>query len=341
MGSRERVLQEVARLNEDYASQGDGPFTHFFFPILLKDEDVELCMGHVISARIKNCCRATVVQRRDVDAFYGSICEAAFKTIVDVHSARSAGRQVISDPGLRRALPMTVRLGDQKIDCYEARNHVHPSHPIVELHDDNGAVFKLAIKVTDTDIPENCRMQLTIFKDFMPETVATLLKMAHLTQFAVLGYQYVFGAAGLMLADILRTFFLENKDRSREQKMSALDSYFRKHAGMVMPAVGYDQNVIRGSIEDRRFLVCIGSSGRWYAFGVFIRVNEQMHVVLVPSDRADSVGTYFDLISSMHERAFKFQLVEFVPASDNEQAHWKVGRKEYTFQPESVANITE
>jgi hypothetical protein len=211
--------------------------------------------------------------------------------------------------------------------------NTHPSHPVVELRDAEEPQFKLALKVSETELAPAGNLRLIVDRDFLPETVATLLKMAHLTQFAVFGYQYVFGAAGLMVSEILRTFYVENRHKIRDEQLAAARSYFPQHAGMVMPALGYDTQVIKGSIEDKRFLLCLGSSGKWYALGIFIRVDHQMHVVLVPSDTADSVGAYFDLIKGMHTKSFKFQLAEFAQATPHEQAHWIVGRQEYTFRP--------
>jgi hypothetical protein len=333
MNSKQKIARDLEQLRADYESLGDGSFTHFVCPILLTDEDAKLCMGHVISDSLPNCCRKWVVQRKDIDGFYGSLCEAAFKTMVEVHRAKGAGKAVLEDPRLRRALPLTVKLGEQAVDCYEAGVNTSPSHAIVELRDGKRTAFKLALKVSETDIPAAGNMQLIVDRDFLPETVATLLKMAHLTQFSVFGYQYVYGAAGLMLAEILRTFFIENKDKPRDEQVTAAIDYFPKQAGMVMPAVGYDRDAIKGTVEDRRFLVCLGSSGAWYALGVFIRIDDQMHVVLVPSDTAESVGTYFDLIRGMHKKAFKFQLIEFVSATETEKPYWKAGREEYTFRP--------
>jgi hypothetical protein len=332
MSSKRKLVRELARLKADFELPGDGNFEYFVCPILLTDENVELCMGHVISQTLPNCCRKMVVQRKDIDGFYGSVCEAAFKTMVDVHRAKSEGRTVLEDRNLRRALPLTVKIGEQTIDFYEVKQHTQPTHALVELRDGERTAFKLALKVSAEDIPPAGNMQLIVNRDFLPEMVATLLKMAHLTQFAIFGYQYVFGAAGLMLAEILRTFFVENKNKPRDEQTTAAIEYFPNHAGMVMPVVGYDKNVLKGSIEDRRFLVCCGSSGAWYAFGVFIRIDDQMHVVLVPTDTADSVGTYFDLIKDMHTKTFKFQLLEFVPATESESAYWKVGEQEYTFR---------
>ena len=78
--SNDEIRKEVERWKADFAQLGDGPPTHFQCPILLKDEAVELCMGHVVNKAIPNCCRKTVLQRKDIDGFYGSLLERHFAT---------------------------------------------------------------------------------------------------------------------------------------------------------------------------------------------------------------------------------------------------------------------
>jgi hypothetical protein len=58
-------------------SPGNGnPFKCFYCPILQTDEETELCMGHIVNKSIPNSCRKCVVQRKDVDGFYGVVVEA-------------------------------------------------------------------------------------------------------------------------------------------------------------------------------------------------------------------------------------------------------------------------
>lgn len=173
--------------------------------------------------------------------------------------------------------------------------------------------------------------EIVIDRDYHPEVIATLLKAAHLSQFAVLGYQHVFTSGGLMLADILRTFYLVNQHSPRLEAVAAMKEYFPQHAGMVMPLVGYDPSVLRGTVQDRRFMACLGSSGKWYALGVFVRTGNQMHIVLTPCDSAHNVDTYFDLIKDWQNRRFVYQLIEFVPRTISTPAHWLAGEKQYMF----------
>ena len=167
----------------------------------------------------------------------------------------------------------------------------------------------------------------------MPEVTASLLKSAHLTMFVIFGYRHVYSPPGLMVAEILRPFFVENRDRPRNVQNEEAKQYFPKHAGMVIPLGGYNKEILRGSIEDRRFIVCVGSSGAFYALGVFVRTDDSMHIVLLPPDDAEHMDTYFELTKDMHRKDFKFKFIDFHPADGAEGAHWVGYQELIEFEP--------
>src|SRR5262249_31834927 len=69
-------------LREDCARVDGKPFEYFLCPMLGVDEDVPLCMGHIVNDACPNSFTGRVVQREDVDNFYGSIVEADFTSLV-------------------------------------------------------------------------------------------------------------------------------------------------------------------------------------------------------------------------------------------------------------------
>src|SRR5260370_14299015 len=82
----EEIQRNLAVHQADYIHINGSPFQHFFCPILFKDEPTELCMGHIVSQKLSNCCRARVVQRKDVDGFYGEMVEDGFTTLIQARS---------------------------------------------------------------------------------------------------------------------------------------------------------------------------------------------------------------------------------------------------------------
>ncbi len=58
-------------LRRDFARIAGVPFRHFFCPILYRDDPAEICLGHIINASLTGSDRYRVIQRADVDCFYG------------------------------------------------------------------------------------------------------------------------------------------------------------------------------------------------------------------------------------------------------------------------------
>ena len=89
------VAKKLERLGLDYEEVSGRPFDHFFCPILFRDEDVELCKGHIVGQVFGGRERWTV-QRKDVDNFYGTAFEADFAHIR--FGERSAEASFLTQP---------------------------------------------------------------------------------------------------------------------------------------------------------------------------------------------------------------------------------------------------
>jgi hypothetical protein len=72
------VERHLPHWQKGFTAVNGNPFKCFYCPILQTDEETELCMGHIVNKSIPNSCRKCVVQRKDVDGFYGVVVEAAF-----------------------------------------------------------------------------------------------------------------------------------------------------------------------------------------------------------------------------------------------------------------------
>src|SRR5215207_8302615 len=72
------VKSRIEELRADYTQIEGKPFSHFYCPILFKDEDTPLCRAHIINKAFSDSVRASTVQRADVDRFYGSRFESDF-----------------------------------------------------------------------------------------------------------------------------------------------------------------------------------------------------------------------------------------------------------------------
>lgn len=109
MNARERHRR---RLRDDYASVAGEPFKHFFCPILWVDEPTELCLGHVVPESSGESSKARVLQRADVDSFYGTVAEDDFVSVV---KARQKTRgEILSDPKFFRKLRPRMLVADPR-----------------------------------------------------------------------------------------------------------------------------------------------------------------------------------------------------------------------------------
>src|SRR6185312_10314941 len=99
----DEITRILPFVQADYTAETNETFEHFFCPLLMRDEPVELCMGHVIPQCLPHTMRTRVVQRKDIDNFYGAHAEADFCTLVKGR-AKSGLKDIMDDPDLFRRL---------------------------------------------------------------------------------------------------------------------------------------------------------------------------------------------------------------------------------------------
>jgi hypothetical protein len=327
------VSKAIERLRADYViATGESPFKHFFCPILHVDEDVELCAGHVINESIPGSSRKCVVQRKDVDGFFGSIVESDFTTVLEVNG-KTIDDLVESDE-LRGKVRLSVNVDGRSISHNEPRRRdISQEHSLVNIGKRDGGFLTLALKVSAEELNDATHLRLTVDKDYTAHAVASLLKAAHLTMFSIMGYKYVFGPSGQDTARILRDFYLINRKQTGTKRAAAVLDYFEQFSGMVMPLGGFANDTVRGSIEDNRFIVCVGSSGQFFALGVLVRTGDKMSIVLLAPDDAEAMGTYMNFTKNRWKNSFHYHLADYVHASTDEGAYWKGYQNRLQFDP--------
>src|SRR5687768_4156909 len=97
-----------ALLREDYKRATGTSFEHFFCPILWRDERTDLCLGHVVNQAIPNSFRGSVLQRKDVDGFFGQHFESEFTTLIRTRDLRPS--DVFRDAELRKQMRPKLRI---------------------------------------------------------------------------------------------------------------------------------------------------------------------------------------------------------------------------------------
>lgn len=158
----DEVRRKLGALQVDYREVAGKPFSHFFCPILFRDENVELCRAHVLNAAFPNSSRNWTVQQADVDSFYGYTFESDF---VDIqYRGQQLTDRILGEPVLSRKLQPTIRIGGEEVEHFVATGPI-PAH-FTEAHVDGpeGPV-RLGLKIHPDDALDTSQWQIAIEKD--------------------------------------------------------------------------------------------------------------------------------------------------------------------------------
>ena len=90
----QRTINRLELHRADYAATTGKIFEHFFCPILFADEPVKLMRGHVVNEAYKGSSKEWVIQRKDVDGFFGGFFEGDFELLQE--TAQSIAAWIIS-----------------------------------------------------------------------------------------------------------------------------------------------------------------------------------------------------------------------------------------------------
>lgn len=265
----------------DYAKIVGQPFKHFFCPILFRDEDAPLCRGHVVNKAFPGADRRTVIQRADVDGFFGSKFEADFVLLAE--RAQHDAVDVLLDPVLRRKLRPRLLVDDQQVEHYIPRGQVPSVHSHLEVERPTGCAVPLALKLepSATLSSLNGHWEIVIEKDMRLAALVSLLKAAHLTLFSMLGYAYSLSLAGRFVGwDVFGEFVSKNMGLDRPTVLQNALKHFPQFTSLVRPMLAFP-DYLQGTISDGELCLCTGSPHPW-AFMVFVRTGKDMHAVLVP-----------------------------------------------------------
>jgi hypothetical protein len=283
-----------------------------------------------------------VVQRADVDGFYGSFAEADFGTFVAARDKSLA--EVLFDESLRRRMRPKFVLGGREVAHYPFHGHKGASHSRVVIESPDGApVFDLVL----AEHPERVLADgaagagIVIERDGRLSAVVSLIKAAYLTMFRVLGYRWALSGGGVDVGyGVLGRFFRDCRELDVASVREAATSFFAAYRHMVRPVermMGGDP--MRGSVEDQRFAVCCGIGGRPFAYVVFVRIDEMLHAVLMPSaEDADMAAEFWRFLND--DRRERLSASEAWFDADNEvwhqsantiEFHWSIQGDTFTF----------
>ena len=119
---KEEVRSKLDKLQNNYSQTAGHSFSHFFCPILFRDDETELCKAHIVNSAFPNSSRAWTIQRRDVDNFYGSNFESEFISMqykYDWHPS-----EVLTDSKLSKRFKPTITVDNEPVDYFISQGEI-------------------------------------------------------------------------------------------------------------------------------------------------------------------------------------------------------------------------
>lgn len=293
------------------------PFSHFFCPVLFRDEDSPLCQAHIVNVAFPESSRRWTLQRQDVDNFYGSVFESDF---VDLQHGRvGVAAEAFVNPALYKRLRPKILLHGREVEHFFVKGPV-PKQFTQIVFESSGRTVRLALKLSPGELASkaNANWQIEVCKDIRLPAIVSVLKAAHLTLFEMLGYRYALSLGGRYLGQLLGEFFLQNVGRPNTEVIKSALSFFEPMAALVRPLAPGSPKP-RGSIDDNAFRVCWceGRDNMWGII-VFVRTRDMVHAALVPVfgdvEGAERFGQFVESTEDTLETSF----------AQFEEDHWEV-----------------
>jgi hypothetical protein len=320
----EAGTSRLTRLAEDYQKVTGEAFQYFYCPILFEDSPVSLCKGHIINQGIETHDRKWTIQRTDVDGFYGSAFESDFlllqtRGVVTPLDALAEGT-------LGRQLGAHVTFRGEKVEHYRASGPVPIGHTPISI-ETTGQTVHLVLKMDPTELLDarDAEWDVVIERDLRVQSLASVLKAAHLTLFHLVGYQYALSAAGHFVGKtILGNFFLENRGKSKAGILENASKHFGEFRNMVRPLLEVPDDLV-GTVRDGRLFICKTDAWPW-AMLVFVRTGSSAHAVLIPIyENEHAIARYLRFMKDP-EAEFDAHLTRF------EGDRWEVSKTTRRFE---------
>jgi hypothetical protein len=272
--------QQLRRLNDDYAALTGKTVQRFVCPITLKDEqDAELCDGHILNASIKKAARKTIVQRTDVDNYFGQTLEPDL--VAFLNARVSSFKEMV-----KRACELTVTLpSSEKVSAFFANSKARGRFPQVDLLDSSGNVIAspfLRTRSLEPKLHKDLKVEwLMVFTD--SALMGSMIKSAYLALFHIMGYRYVLSPYGDCVRKSLAGFYEDNADKYGSA------AYFSKFKGSIKFMLNNIPDDACNTVDDGllwfHYQIDDPDPGRRSLFAVscLFKMNDRVITVRVPA----------------------------------------------------------
>ena len=218
----------LKRLTDSFRRKGiSRRLEDFYCPILQVEEPAALCKGHIIPKSVRG--RSWVVQRKDVDNFFGSFSEAGFAHGVKLRSMEFRdGLEYVTKHHLAKDANLSVVGGNG------VKARVHPTKK-------RGGGWEFRVQLEDGQPDLSGELSLSMNMDVGCETLLTCLHSAHLGNFEAAGYTYATSPSGRFVASLLGQVYRRftgasvGSRRGAKADRAQLEDLCRMHMNMVRP----------------------------------------------------------------------------------------------------------
>lgn len=287
--------EQLARLNNDYFALTGKAVKGFVCPIILLDDScAELCDGHVLNKGIKKTSRATIIQRKDVDNYFGKTIEPDLVKMLNM--SVSAPHELV-----RKARDLTITTPDgDMMQAFFSDTKARKKFQQIDLINPDGTPSASPFLKTG-------RLEDKIYKGLKVEWTITVtnsaidgsfIKSGFLALFRMLGYRWVLNIAGDKVRRTLAAFYQDKADKKQSLK------YFSEFAGSNGVVLNNVFDDVEDTLEGGSLLFHYAegdqTTGLLFAVTCLFRINDRIVTVTLPCYQKE--GYYF--VAFNHYRAF-------------------------------------
>jgi hypothetical protein len=320
----QQTKNRLERHRTDYAQTTGHPFKHFFCPILFDDVATKLIRGHIINEAFRGSSLAWVIQRADVDSFFGAYFEGDFE--LSQYLKKSQPWDHFSDKKLFSNVRPRISFRGNEIQYFLWRpkqpDEVPPrGFAVVELKHLDKSV-DICVQDGGREMMANVgHWNVVTQKNLRLPAFVSILKAAHLSMFAMLGYRYALSDAGRFIGeDILGRFFrLARHLKTKKQAQEDALAFFRQYQHIIQYSIP-STTILAGTLSDGYVNLCATAEGRLWGMIMFVKIQEYLMAALLPyPDDPEAFALYLDFLKNDHE-----QIHVMVGQFDTTKNQWTV-----------------
>lgn len=210
---------------------------------------------------------------------------------------------VFSDKIKHRKVRPKIVLDGKEVEHFFPTEAVPDAFTQIEMHDGKKPmVLGLKMKREDVHAAVEGDWGVEVARDIRLPAFVSVVKSAHLTLFALLGYRYALSAAGRFVGwDILGKFFCASCGQASDIVPQSAARHFKQFSCMVRPVLKAN-DAVESTIASGELRTCWSSSGYPWAMILFVKTGTALHAAMVPVfDHPDGVKTFLDFQKSSNE----------------------------------------